>query len=52
MPIKLQPDAEKYLLASIKRFVAEHLDADIGDLKASLLLEFCAQPRIRVPAGS
>lgn len=41
MSIKLQPDTEKYLLSSIKRFAAEYLDADIGDLKASLFLEFC-----------
>ena len=41
MSIKLQKDTEKYLLGSIKRFVAQNLDADIGDLKASLFLEFC-----------
>jgi len=41
MPIKLQKETERYLLGSIKRFVAENMDEDIGDLKASLLLEFC-----------
>jgi len=41
MSINLQKETEKYLLGSIKRFVAENLDADIGDLKASLFLEFC-----------
>ena len=41
MSIKLQKDAEKYLLGSIKRFVADNMDAEIGDLKASMLLEFC-----------
>lgn len=41
MSIKLKKDTEKYLLGSIKRFVAENLDAEIGDLKASLFLEFC-----------
>jgi uncharacterized protein (DUF2164 family) len=43
MSIKLQKDTEKYLLASIKRFVAENLDEEIGDLKAALVLEFCVQ---------
>jgi len=43
MSIKLQKDAEKYLLGSIKRFVAENLDVEIGDLKASLFLEFCVR---------
>jgi uncharacterized protein (DUF2164 family) len=40
MTIKLAPDSEKRFIASIKRFVAEHLDEGIGDLKASLVLEF------------
>ena len=43
MSIKLQKDAEKYLLGSIKRFAAETLDAEIGDLKASLFLQFCVR---------
>ena len=43
MSIKLRKDAEKYLLGSIKRFVAENLDVEIGDLKASLFLEFCVR---------
>lgn len=41
MPIALPPDATKQLLASIKQFTAEHLDEQIGDLKATLFLEFC-----------
>ena len=41
MPIKLSPDQTKQLQASIKRFSAEHLDDEIGDLKAGLFLEFC-----------
>lgn len=41
MPIALTPDATKQLVASIKRFTAEHLDEEIGDLKAALLLDFC-----------
>ena len=43
MSIKLSKDAEKYLLGSIKRFVADNLDEEIGDLKAALLLEFCVR---------
>ncbi len=41
MSIKLQKDAEKYLLGSIRRFVAESLDDEIGDLKAAIFLDFC-----------
>ena len=41
MPITLPPDAAKRLEASIKRYFAEHLNEDIGDLKASMMLEFC-----------
>ena len=41
MPIALSPDATKQLISSIKRFTAEHLDEEVGDLKASLLLDFC-----------
>ena len=39
--IKLEKDVEDYLLASIKRFFAEDLEEDIGDLKAMRVLEFC-----------
>ncbi len=41
MPITLPPDAVAQVRASIKKYVAEHLDQDIGDLKADMLLEFC-----------
>ena len=41
MSIKLTRESEKYLLGSIKRFFAENLDDDIGDLKAGVVLEFC-----------
>ena len=41
MPITLTPEATKQLVASIKRFTAEHLDEEIGDLKAALVLDFC-----------
>jgi uncharacterized protein (DUF2164 family) len=43
MSIKLHKETEKYLLGSIKRFAAENMETDIGDLKASLLLEFCVR---------
>ena len=43
MSIKLQKDTEKYLIASIKRFFADELEADIGELKASRVLEFCVR---------
>ncbi|HUR25322.1 MAG TPA: DUF2164 domain-containing protein [Candidatus Thermoplasmatota archaeon] len=41
MPITIPKQTEKDLLKSIKRFSAEHLDGEFGDLKAALLLEFC-----------
>jgi len=40
MTIKLKPETQARFIASIKRYFAEHLDDDIGDLKASLLLDF------------
>ena len=40
MTIELERHVEKDLIASIKRYFAENLGDDIGDLKASLLLEF------------
>ena len=41
MAIELTKEAEQALIESIKRYFAEHMDEDIGDLKASLLLDFC-----------
>ena len=41
MAITLSPETTKQLNASIKRYVAENLDQDIGDLKAGLLLDYC-----------
>ena len=43
MPIEIAKDTEQQLLASIKRYFEEHMDEEIGDLKASLLLDFCLQ---------
>lgn len=40
MPIKMDPEIETYLVGSIRRFFAEELEADIGDLKALSVLDF------------
>jgi uncharacterized protein (DUF2164 family) len=40
VPISLTDDARKHSIASIKRYFAEELDQDIGELKAGLILEF------------
>lgn len=34
-------DTRKRLIVSIKRYAAENLEEEIGDLKAGLLLEYC-----------
>jgi uncharacterized protein (DUF2164 family) len=41
MTIELSPETTKQLQASIKRYFAENLDQDIGDLKAGMLLNYC-----------
>jgi uncharacterized protein (DUF2164 family) len=41
MVIKLSKDVEKRLIASIKRYFAENMEDEIGDLKARLLLDYC-----------
>ena len=41
MPIELQKETEEKLIASLKRYFAENMDEEIGDLKAKLLLDFC-----------
>jgi len=40
MAIALEADARKQAIASIKRYFAESWDAEVGDLKADLLLAF------------
>lgn len=40
MPIELPPDALAKMQASVKRYAAESLDEEVGDLKARLLVEF------------
>ena len=41
MAIELSKDTEQQLIASIKRYFSENMDDEIGNLKASLLLDFC-----------
>jgi len=36
----LKPETKKQLIASIRRYAAEELELDIGDLKAGSLLEY------------
>ena len=43
MAITLEKDTEKYLIDSIKRFFADDLDDEIGDLKALRVLDFCVR---------
>jgi uncharacterized protein (DUF2164 family) len=40
MPIILPDETKKQLLSSLKRYVGENLDQDIGDLKAGMLLDY------------
>lgn len=42
-PIELPKDTEKRLIESIQRYVDDNLDQDIGNLQASLLLDFCVR---------
>jgi uncharacterized protein (DUF2164 family) len=41
MVIQLPKDTEQRLIASIRRFFVEHMDDEIGGLKASFVLDFC-----------
>lgn len=43
MEIKLDKDAEKKLASSIKRYVSENLDTEIGELQSCLFLQFCLE---------
>ena len=43
MTIELDKEKKKALVESIKRYFDENFDDPIGDLKASLLLDFCLQ---------
>ena len=43
MTIKLSKAKKQQLIKSIKRYFEEELGEEIGDLKASLFLDFCLQ---------
>jgi uncharacterized protein (DUF2164 family) len=38
--VTISPESKKHLIASIKRYFEEHMDGEIGDLKADLLLDY------------
>jgi len=40
MPVALSDDTAEKAIASIRRYATEHLDQEIGELQARLLLEF------------
>jgi len=40
MPVALSDDAAEKAIGSIRRYAAEHLDQEMGELQARLLLEF------------
>jgi uncharacterized protein (DUF2164 family) len=40
MPVSLSDDATAMAVASIRRYFMEHLEQELGDLQARLLLEF------------
>lgn len=41
MAIQLSKQTRQTLIASIRRYFAENMDEPVGDLKASLLLDYC-----------
>ena len=41
MAITLEQDVEPRLLSSIQHYCAEHMDQQVGTLKAKLLRDFC-----------
>jgi uncharacterized protein (DUF2164 family) len=43
MAIEIPDETRRTLIASIRRYFAEEMDEEIGDLKASLLLDFVLQ---------
>ncbi|MDJ0595659.1 MAG: DUF2164 domain-containing protein [Pleurocapsa sp. MO_226.B13] len=43
MTIKLSKETKQQLIESIKRYFEVEMDEEIGDLKASLFLDFCLQ---------
>jgi uncharacterized protein (DUF2164 family) len=43
MEIELSKEVEQALTASIRRYVSENLEQEIGDLQASLFLKYCLE---------
>ncbi len=43
MTIELKKEIEELVLTSIKRYFAENMEDEIGDLKAKLILDFCLE---------
>ena len=43
MEIALSKEVEQALTASIRRYVSENMENDIGDLQASLFLKYCLE---------
>ena len=43
MAIKLKKEVQERLIGSIRRYAADNLGEEMGDLKASLFLDFCLQ---------
>jgi len=43
MAIDLPKDTRQHLIQSIVRYFADHMDEEIGELKATFLLDFCLQ---------
>lgn len=43
MEIELSKEVETALTASIRRYVCENMDNEIGDLQASLFLKYCLE---------
>jgi uncharacterized protein (DUF2164 family) len=41
--IELKQETRDRLTGSIQRYFTEHMDEEIGDLKASMLLTFCLE---------
>ncbi len=41
MKINLNKDVEQTLITSIRRYLSENMDNEIGDLQASLFLQYC-----------
>ena len=43
MAIELTREARQRSIESIRRYFAEQMEEEVGDLKASMLLDFCLQ---------